>query len=958
MNLFRSQKLFILCCVLSSLFSTAYAQKKLDYYLSLSGQARFDSLEYQQMVYWEQADSSEVFPKYQQIKRYAQQTNDGLLSIFADYLKGLYYVKGAQQKDAYNLGYFKPLLLALQKQPNTPLRTLLEAHLRYFNALSFASQTIYNQETSDELMSADHIYRRIGYDNIVFASYRLTNIGGYFLYLDEVDTALKYYREAEQYVNKSPVDLHRLRLYKDLAKCLIRKKQYTEAIRYNKLAMAQIHLKKDSVRIGSISGNIGEILLNHTANPLEAEPYFERELYYRNHYNPKGFDDIAKAYGNLCQVAGIKGNSTEVVAYFEKALSMLDRFSKPGKLDALQAIYRNRIIADSLLGDFRSAFHYQRLLEQSKNRTLQENLRTKASEASVKFEAERFKLQAELANQQAKISRFWIITISLLLLMVLAGAYFIYQFQRNKQSKIAQQLAFEQKEAERLAELDDLKNRFFANISHEFRTPLTLILSPLQDLIKASPEHSTFKTMKQNAERLLTLINQLLDLSKLESGNTEVQQQSIEVVQFLKYLFSSFESLAQSKQILFQYEQSHEQWWGKMDTDKVEKITTNLLSNSFKFTPENGRIQVRVNFTDQQIQLKVQDFGIGIDSKQLPHIFDRFYQADSTSNRHYEGTGIGLALVKELVNALGGSITVESQVGIGTTFVTTLPCQQVTDGQAIVVTPILNDQTQPVEFSANNTTPDPSQTNGLILIVEDNRDLRHYIRQQFEPHYQVVEAKDGQEGIEIAIDLVPDLVICDLMMPRLDGFGFCKILKTNEITSHIPVVMLTAKATLENRLEGLELGADDYLAKPFNSDELQIRVRNLIQVRQNLRQKFNGVYVTENLTTAVDTTLDDVFLQRIRDTIEKHLSNTAFDVEILAEPMNISSVQLRRKLKALTGQTAIEFVRNYRLEKAATLLKNKKGNVSEVAYLVGFESLPYFSKSFQERFGKKPSEWI
>jgi CheY-like chemotaxis protein len=244
----------------------------------------------------------------------------------------------------------------------------------------------------------------------------------------------------------------------------------------------------------------------------------------------------------------------------------------------------------------------------------------------------------------------------------------------------------------------------------------------------------------------------------------------------------------------------------------------------------------------------------------------------------------------------------------------------------------------------------------LLLVVEDNSDLRQYIGTQFEHRYQVVEATNGQEGLEKAIDLIPDLVICDLMMPRLDGFGFCKALKSDLRTSHIPVIMLTAKASLEDRLEGLELGADDYLAKPFNTEELQIRVRNLILIREKIRNQYATVAVPPKPSPA-SATLDDKFIQQVREIIEKHLTDNAFDVEALASPLNSSPIQVRRKLKALTGQTAIEFVRNYRLDRAAAMLRSREGNVSEIAYRVGFESLPYFSKAFQDRFGKKPSEW-
>ena len=529
-----------------------------------------------------------------------------------------------------------------------------------------------------------------------------------------------------------------------------------------------------------------------------------------------------------------------------------------------------------------------------------------------------------------------------------------------------QKLNFSIEQNSRLKELDNLKTSFFANISHEFRTPLTLILSPLKDLRREFPERDIFRVMQQNAERLLALINQLLDLSKLEAGKMDMQLQRSDLAQFLNYLFASFESLGQNKKILFQYEQSQVSYIADFDQDKIEKVVTNLLSNAFKFTPPNGRVQVRVDYQKTQLLLKVQDFGIGIDPQRLPRIFDRFYQADSGDNRTYEGTGIGLALVKELVQVMKGSIHVESKVGEGSVFTVMLPMLEDTTTPQVQVTGSINmpkEQALLVEELPIETLINEGKE--VLLIVEDNPELRAYIREIFAPHYYLLEASDGQEGLEKAIEELPDVVICDLMMPRLDGFGFCKAMKNNELTNHIPIVMLTAKATLTDRLEGLELGADDYLSKPFDREELQVRVRNLIKQRQILLQKYTknkASKLAEKSQMEEETALknrinDEQFMQRCHEVLMQHLGESGFDVERFAETMNVSAVQLRRKLKASTGQGVIEYLRNFRLEKAAEMLANKTETVSEVAYKVGFESLSYFSKMFLEKFGKNPSEW-
>lgn len=523
------------------------------------------------------------------------------------------------------------------------------------------------------------------------------------------------------------------------------------------------------------------------------------------------------------------------------------------------------------------------------------------------------------------------------------------------------QLNFNLEQNTRLKELDNLKTRFFTNISHEFRTPLTLLVGPIEDLQKKYPQEGIIVVMQRNLQRLQTLINQLLDLSKLEAGEMKINQQEADIPQFLNHLFASFESLAQSKHIIFNHSQSHLTQLGLFDTDKLEKIITNLLSNAFKFTPENGRINVRVEFSKIQISIKIQDSGIGISPERLTHIFDRFYQVDDSSQRQQEGTGIGLSLVKELVDLLKGQIKVSSKVGEGAEFTLILPYKSISE----ITTPLSKFVGKNAPKSVFNENSEISgfkiEDNGqeIMLIVEDNPDLRNYMASIFENQYQLVMAVDGEEGLTKAIEFVPDIVISDLMMPKLDGLGFCEKLKNDERINHIPVIMLTAKASMTDKLIGLKHGADDYLPKPFNKEELTLRVGNLINQRQLMREKyaFQEAEVLPKNEAIKELSIDNLFIQKAKIIIEKYLDKSEFDVETFANEMNLSSVQLRRKLKAITDQTITEFVRNYRLEIAANMLKIGEETVSEIAYQVGFESLSYFSKVFQEKYGKTASEW-
>lgn len=952
--------LFGLLLILTS--ANTFAQKDLSYYLQMSGQTRYDSLTLRGLQHWDMMDTLKLIKEFQIIRDYAKKHNDPILGFYAEYFDYLFSGTDKRSiKSKKRQENFLNLYNRVKKLPSNSQTERLWADIEHESAKALTTTKSSDPKVLRFFLQADLRYRKIGYKNVFLAGFKLAHLGHYYYdIIADYDVALKYLKEAEHYILNDPIDFHRIYLYRAIATCLVEKKRYAEAIQYNELGIKQVLSKKDSVRVGGMTGNIGEIILNHTNHPFDAETYFRKELVLRLKYKPKGTEDIAKVYGNLCQVAGLKRQADSVKIYYEKALEMALIKKKSSDIHyILRSLYFNRMVADSLLGDYKSAFQFRNLYNQEDKIINNQDLKLATTQASVQFESEKFKLQADLSEEQAQNSRFWIIIISLLLLLALLSAIGLYNFQKTRREKLAHQLEIESNETKRLTELDSLKTRFFTNISHEFRTPLTLILSPLQDLQKEYPQKGTFKIMQQNAERLLSLINQLLDLSKLEARQMEVTPTEGDLAQIIQLILVSFESLAQNRNILFRYQQSHTIWTTRFDADKVEKVVVNLLSNAFKFTPENGRVQVKANYSQNRLNLEIQDSGIGIPPENLPYIFDRFYQVNDELQRNYEGTGVGLALVKELLNIMNGRITVESEVGRGTKFTVTLPCEPVEIKRSFQVKAMAKEIPNHSIINQKNEQKVIDEGNkGVLLIVEDNTDMRAYISSIFKENYQIIEAFDGQDGIEKTIQNVPDLVICDLMMPRLNGLEFCKLIKNNEITSHIPIVMLTAKAALNDRIEGLELGADDYLAKPFNSQELQIRVRNLIQNRELLQQKHqqNVVILSQNITPS-EPSIEDKFLTKVNANIEQHIADSSFNIENLGELLNMSSVQLRRKLKALTNQTAVEYLRNYRLEKAATMLKNKEGNVSEIAFSVGFESVPYFSKTFQERFGVKPSDW-
>jgi signal transduction histidine kinase/DNA-binding response OmpR family regulator/ligand-binding sensor domain-containing protein len=560
---------------------------------------------------------------------------------------------------------------------------------------------------------------------------------------------------------------------------------------------------------------------------------------------------------------------------------------------------------------------------------------------------------------------WWAYLFYVLVLIVISWQLYRFQTQRLL---LEQRVAFEQKEANRLTELDGLKTQFFTNISHEFRTPLTLILGPIEQAAKDYAHDTRFPLIQRNASRLLGLTNQLLDLSKLESGQLLPELTAGDLVIFFRTTASAFESLAQSRQITFTFEQNEPEWWTDFDRDKLEKIVTNLLSNALKFTPAGNEVRMTVQYPAHRntgdVIVSVMDSGIGIAPAHLDHIFERFYQVDAKMNRAYEGTGIGLALVNELVRVIGGTITVNSTEGLGTRFVMSFPATQrarLAEDENIQnpSATVFNKKGEIDHTDAGETDEAESalKSGNVLLIIDDNADIRAYVRSIFDADYQVLEAADGQEGLEKATSLLPTIVISDLMMPRLDGFGFCRALKTQETTSHIPVIMLTAKATVQDRIEGFELGADDYLTKPFDQSEIQARVRNLIQQRQRLFEWFGGHRTTPTNQEPVPAplTAEQQFIERLTILVRQQMDNPAFTVEELAEAANLSRVQLHRKLKALTNKTATNFIRDIRLEKAAELLLEGKLSVTQVAYEVGLDNLSYFSKVFQEHYGVLPS---
>lgn len=565
----------------------------------------------------------------------------------------------------------------------------------------------------------------------------------------------------------------------------------------------------------------------------------------------------------------------------------------------------------------------------------------------------------------------WYLSTVAWLIYVVLFLISLWFFQRYSLIRIKQknELLMEHFEKEKVQELSQMKLRFFTNISHEFRTPLTLIIGPLEKLIQQGHSLSekkiaeSYAIMHRNASILLRLINQLVDFRKFEQGKMKLYASESNIITFLNEVFLSFAELAENKNITYNFNTSRDDIKIWFDDDKLERIMYNLLSNAFKFTPQNGQIDLIVDEDDYDVIIQVSDNGVGIPVENQKHIFERFYQAEKIKNRKVGSTGIGLSFIKGLVEMHKGEITFESEENVGTTFTVRLKKgdAHLQEDQLKDVNPEMAKETQNFNFlepvSVDDSGEETNKLKYTVLIVEDNFELRKFIKDSLSVTYNIYEAENGKEGLEKISAINPDVIVSDIMMPVMNGFKLCEEIKSNESISHIPVVLLTAKSTAENRIKGYKLGADGYLAKPFNMEVLEARVQNLIQSREKLRQILRTTFNVEP-SEVTTTSMDEKFLKKIMRIIEENIPNSEFTVEKLASDYGMSQIVLNKKLKGLTGQTAKAFIRTIRLKRAAQLFATGKYSVTDVTYEVGFSDLKYFRTCFKDEFGASPSEYI
>lgn len=565
---------------------------------------------------------------------------------------------------------------------------------------------------------------------------------------------------------------------------------------------------------------------------------------------------------------------------------------------------------------------------------------------------------------QIRVLPPWWLSPLALLFYVIGISWGIYQYikWRVRREKNRNQHEFEKRELERIQALEQLKSNFFTNITHELRTPLTLIIEPLRQILnqpKAEDWLSKVQTAERSGARLLQLVNQLLDLAKLEGGAMPLDIRWGSIDEALSQSAAVFVEEASRKNLRFELIPSTPPVGeAAFDRDKLEKIASNLLSNALKYTPEGGQVSLKwyaePEGTTQKLKIEVKDTGPGIPFEHQTHIFERFYTLDQTAANGQASTGVGLSLSKELAEIMGGQIELESSPGVGSLFRLNLPLSRGLKAP---------EQAQPDQIEvipASFDNQDKEQV--LILVVEDDPSLRNFVAQTLQTQYQVIAAENGKQALDLALEHTPDIIISDLMMPEMDGYELLQELKKDFSTSHIPVILLTAKTNLENRLTGLQYGAEAYLQKPFRTEELQAWIYSLLKNRRQLQQRLLSKpkmdqVATVNLPEGLEmTSLDQAFLQRLELAIKQEMENENLSVEDLARLMFLSRSQLHRKVIALTGLSSTEFIRKLRLDQAMYLLQTEGGKVADIAQRVGFRNVKYFSTAFKEYFGKSPSE--
>lgn len=868
------------------------------------------------------------------------------------------------------------------------------ARVNLLNELSFQNISVNYYKVREHAEQALHLAERLHYNKgIAIANIRLSRASWS---LGENDEAVEYALRAEDIIKKDKLGSELLsECYQTLGFAYLDLNELARAEFYFRTSERIFRpVKKTSFLFRTY---LGLLRVKYFQNQVDSIPFYEEKcvrvikensdsfneallIYFKSYEikNPKLAEDaffrtlaFAQAVGNKYVetmsliMLGVnflrEGNYAEAEKYTQRSLQMSRTIGI--KNMTLQS-YQLLVDLTRQRGRIDEALAYQKAYYELQDSISNGRKTRQVIELETKYEKEKREQEIRILTEQSRADAILKYSLTIGLIVVIVSSVLIYSLQRSRAKQVQEFLNLQKSINEKLKETDLLKSRFFANISHEFRTPLSLIISPMQERLRvgnlSEEDSKLFRLALRNSNQLLTLVNEMLDLSKLEAKKMELRVQQGDLDRFMTLLVASFDSLAESKRIHFEKKISLTKNGIWFDKEKLEKIINNLLFNAFKFTAHDGKIQLNVSDESGHLDIVIVDNGKGIPKEDQLHVFESFYQVQQTADDRPAGTGLGLALVKELVSLYHGHIKLESSVGKGTTIFVTLPTEKANfkHAQFIEALPLNDVNLEPVDFS-KDTFDDFHDLNDAdqILIVDDNPDLRSFIASTMSSRYSILTAKDGEEGWQMAIEHTPNLVISDVMMPNLDGISLAEKIKGDERTSHIPIVLLTAKADLESRVVGLKTGADDYLVKPFSTEELSVRVNNLIEQRKKLIAKFRSKLKFPIESGPVEASLDEKFLIKVRKVIENNFGDPAFGVNQFADEMNMSRTNIFRKLKAIVGLSPNELINDVRLQRAAEMIQGKVDTLAQISYAVGFNDQSYFSKRFKKKFGVTPSEY-
>jgi signal transduction histidine kinase/DNA-binding response OmpR family regulator len=890
------------------------------------------------------------------------------LKYFAIYLLLIFSINIHAQKNKID-----SLKLLLQKEKNDSIRwlqcmRLSVAYVPYNkdSSMLFCKKALSIAETTKSPYMLYYAYNEMG--NCYSDQYLIPE-------------AAAYYQKSYDVSEKNP-SLDKNFPLGNLASINITQSKYKEAKEMIKRIISDYQKanKLDSARLHTQYQNLGscnyglEEFKDAEVNFQKAIAFNDKNNLYSHHENS---NNLAASYRELKQyqkaIDIFKNNKIDDklsyddlevqrliglgITYFRwqkytESLASFNSISLPSEnitLGQRQDIYLYKAKCHEKLNDFPKALDFYKkyqIVTDSLNKKIYDD-KIIGFESNIKLaEQEKRMASAQLEAERSKSSRknWQILFLSTLFIGGFLSSLYYYR-QKLKSKEIENFIVKQKLETAKAKEMEELKTAFFTNLSHEFRTPITLIREPINELMKngRTDQKPLLSLVNRQVEKLYTLINQLLDLTKVDTCNMPVSDEHLDLTSFFEDITHDFKEHANSKNINFEVLLPPSSLVIKTDAEKVKTICNNLLSNAFKFTPSGQNIHFNCEVNESTLKIIVKDTGKGIAPEMLNKIFDRFVSVNNAQN--VEGTGIGLALTKELITLLKGSIDVSSQPNLGTEFICKLPIK------------ILDHEVDKADQDTISTY-EKEILKPSILIIEDNEDMQYFLKELLQDKWNVIQAYNAHDGYNHAIEVVPDIIISDVMMPGEDGIAFVSRLKKNRFVSHIPAILLTAKTRQEDKISGLKAGAVDYITKPFDSKELHIKLHNILELRREKQDVTQKKLLSIQVEFETEISEDEKFMNTVKEELEANYESEQYSVERLGQNVGMSRSQLYRKVHALTGESPVELLKNYRLTKAKNLLQQRVGNVSEIAFRTGFGSSSYFIKCFKDKYGYTPSKII